>query len=70
MADEIYIEMKRIGSIMKVNAIDAKTGIEVSIQGPANTSKAHLEKIAVNKLKFRLNQLKPSSYSWSEFILH
>jgi len=49
---EIYIETQRIGSFVKVSAIDAKTGIEVSIQGPASASQNELETVAVNKLKY------------------
>ena len=49
---EVYIETQRIGSFVKVSAIDAKTGIEVSIQGPASATQKELETIAVNKLKY------------------
>lgn len=54
---EIYIEMKRIGQIMKVIAIDANTGLEVSIQGPANANPEQLKKVAADKLRYRLKQL-------------
>ena len=49
---EVYIETQRIGSFVKVSAIDAKTGIEVSIQGPASATQKELETIVVNKLKY------------------
>ncbi len=49
---EIYIETQRIGNLVKVSAIDAKTAIEVSIQGPASASQNELETIAINKLKY------------------
>jgi len=49
---QVYIETQRIGQLVKVSAIDAKTGIEVSIQGPASASQNELETIAVNKLKY------------------
>ena len=49
---EVYIETQRIGSFVKVSAIDANTGIEVSIQGPASATQNELETIAINKLKY------------------
>ncbi len=49
---EIYIETQRIGTLVKVSAIDAKTAVEVSIQGPASASQNELETIAINKLKY------------------
>lgn len=42
--------MKRIGSIMRVTAIDASTGTESVIQGPATASQSELQRIALNKL--------------------
>ena len=54
---EIYIEMQRIGNVMKVIAIDSKTGIEVLIQGPANENPTHLKKVAIDKLRYRLEKL-------------
>ncbi len=54
---EVYIEMIRLGTIVKVNAVDANTGVEVSIQGPASTSQEQLKKIAIDKLHYRLRQL-------------
>ncbi len=49
---EVYIETQQIGQLVKVSAIHAKTGIEVSIQGPASASQNELETIAINKLKY------------------
>ncbi len=49
---EVYIETQKIGTFVKVSAIDAKTGIEVSIQGPASATQKELETIVVNKLKY------------------
>jgi len=47
---EVIFEMKRIGSIMRVTAIDASTGTESVIQGPATASQSELQRIALNKL--------------------
>lgn len=54
---EIYLEFHPIGGQVKVTAIDAATGIEVSTFGPAKTAQADLERIAVRKLKRRISQI-------------
>lgn len=51
---EVYFEFTAIGSIVKVTAIDSRTGLEVSIMGPARTPQAELERIALQKLKAQL----------------
>lgn len=51
---EVYIEFKRVGQAFKVVAVDAATGEEVSIMGPASASQADLKRIAVRKLKRKL----------------
>lgn len=55
-SDEIYLEFRTIGQSQKVNAIDARTGIEVSVTGPLNAPRDQISKIAVQKLKRRLAQ--------------
>ena len=49
---EILIEYKRIGNIMRVSAVDAETGTEVTFQAPANAHPSDLQRLAVNKLKY------------------
>lgn len=53
---EIYIEYKQVGQAMKVTAIDAETGMEVVIMGPASAAQAHLQKIAIQKLEMQLKK--------------
>lgn len=53
---EIYIEFKQVGQAFKVNAVDAATGEEVSIMGPASAARSDLERIAVRKLKRKLGR--------------
>lgn len=53
---DVYFEFTAIGATVKVSAIDAATGTEVSIMGPANAAQADLERLAVQKLKARLNR--------------
>jgi hypothetical protein len=40
---------------MKVAAIDAATGIEVTVMGPAHARRADLQKLALAKLRKRLD---------------
>ena len=53
---EILFEFQVIGSTVKVTAIDSVTGTEVSIMGPANASRADLQRVALAKLKARLDR--------------
>lgn len=57
MADrEVLFEMSRVGAYMKVVAVDAETGTEVSIVGPATAPPAALKQQAVNRLIFVLKR--------------
>ncbi|EJW10807.1 hypothetical protein A33M_4040 [Rhodovulum sp. PH10] len=51
---EILFEMTVVGQYVKVVAIDALTGIEVSITGPAAAPRGELRRIAMRKLERRL----------------
>jgi hypothetical protein len=51
---EVYFEFTAIGSVVKVAAIDAETGLEVAVMGPASAARADLERLALQKLKARL----------------
>ncbi|HEX2653167.1 MAG TPA: serine hydroxymethyltransferase [Xanthobacteraceae bacterium] len=51
---EVFFEYTVIGSAVRVAAIDAVTGIEVTIMGPANAAQSDLERLALAKLKARL----------------
>lgn len=53
---EIYIEFVAHGSSVKVTAIDAASGTEVSIVGPAGAQRSALEQAAVNKLEYVLKK--------------
>ncbi len=53
---EVYFELYPVGDSMKVSAVDAATGIEVSIVGPANLPKSELEQVALNKLFYVMKQ--------------
>jgi hypothetical protein len=51
---EIYFEFTAIGRNVKVSAIDAATGTEVSVMGPSNASQADLQRLALQKLVAKL----------------
>ena len=53
---EVLFEMSKVGAYMKVVAVDAKTGTEVSIVGPANAPVEHLKRQAVNRLAWVLKR--------------
>jgi hypothetical protein len=51
---EVLFEFTAIGAVMKVAAIDAATGIEVTVMGPVHATRADLQKLALAKLRKRL----------------
>ena len=52
---EVLFEFTAVGAVLKVAAIDAATGIEVTVMGPASASRADLRKLALAKLRKRLD---------------
>ena len=54
--NEVFIETKQIGAILRVTAIDAATGTEIVFQAPANTSREGLNRLAMNKLRYVMNK--------------
>ncbi len=55
---EILFEITRIGSVVRVVAVDPDTGEEAVIQGPAQTSLELLKKTASDKLLYILEKKK------------
>ena len=53
---EIYLEFRAVGQQVKVTAIDAATGIEVSTFGPKSVAQEDLKRVAVRKLQRRIEQ--------------
>ena len=53
---EVYVEFVVQGSVVKVTAIDPKSGVEAIVVGPANASRAALSDAAVRKLAYVLNK--------------
>jgi hypothetical protein len=52
----IYFEFTRVGSVVKVVAMDSATGTEVSVFGPVHASQYDLERLARRKLEARLQR--------------
>jgi hypothetical protein len=53
---EILFEFTAIGRSVKVVAIHAASGIEVSVMGPASAARSDLERLALQKLVARLGR--------------
>lgn len=51
---EVYFEFTAIGRNVRVSAIDAATGTEVTVMGPASAAQADLQRLALQKLMARL----------------
>jgi len=51
---EVFLEYVVLGASAKVSAIDAETGVEVAAAGPASAPRFELERIALAKLRRRL----------------
>jgi hypothetical protein len=50
----VFFEFIAVGPQVKVTAVDATTGVEVSVVGPVSASYADLERVALAKLRARL----------------
>lgn len=53
---EIIMEIQRIGSILRVYAIDAETGTEAVFQAPASTDSFDLKALAERKIRYVLRK--------------
>ena len=56
--EEVLFEFHRIGSVVKVSAVDPVTLTEVSISGPASAGEAALRQAAIKKLRYVLARAK------------
>jgi uncharacterized protein DUF6898 len=55
-SDDVYFEFVAIGHSVKVTAIHAVSGVEVSVLGPAGAARSDLERLALQKLLVRLGR--------------
>ena len=51
---EVFFEFLNVGNSMRVTAIHERTGVEVVVIGPANAHQRDLQRLALNKLRRRL----------------
>jgi hypothetical protein len=51
---EILIESVQIGNSLRITAVDAATGTEVSFQAPLTSSRAAIQRLAADKLSYVL----------------
>ncbi len=54
--DEAIVEFIRVGSMLKVVAVDTVTGFEVSMIGDPRSSSQELGRLALQKLRYALNK--------------
>lgn len=53
---EVFFEFVSVAGLIKVSAIDAATGTEVSVFGPASAARRDLERLALRKLEAALQR--------------
>lgn len=51
---QVFFEFTQVGSQMRVAAIDAATSIEIVLIAPLTASRAHMQSLALAKLRRRL----------------
>lgn len=62
-AHEVYVEFKPVGRYVKVSAICAKTGFEVSIVGDPQAGQQELKRLAVRKLYHVMEKSKKKGHN-------
>jgi hypothetical protein len=55
-SDGVYFEFVTQGAVVKVTAIDGRSGTEASIVAPAASPRAALEQAAIRKLEYVLKK--------------
>jgi|APTNR8051073442_1049403.scaffolds.fasta_scaffold00954_18 hypothetical protein len=53
---EVFFEFRTLGDYTQVRAIDALTGVEISVTTPSNAARSDQMKLATNKLRFVLQK--------------
>jgi hypothetical protein len=56
-SDEVILEFTRIGALVRVSAMHAPSLIEVVVQGPIAAGTEALERLALDKLAWRLRSI-------------
>lgn len=47
----VYFEMTALGGVARMAAVDAQTGVEAVVTGPAHAARSDLEALALRKLE-------------------
>lgn len=58
---EVIFEFTKIGQYIKVSAIDVATGVEATLNVPAQLSQKEIEKFALKRLKMLLKKEEESN---------
>lgn len=53
---EVFLEFVALGASVKVSAVHAATGVEVSAVGPSGAARADLQRLVLRKLEQRLRR--------------
>jgi hypothetical protein len=56
-SDEVILEFVRIGAVVRVSAMHAPSLTEVVVQGPVTAGPGALERLALDKLAWRLRSV-------------
>lgn len=56
---DVIFEFSAVGNSVKVCAVDARSGLEVSIVGPVNAGEAALRRAALDKLNYMMEKRSP-----------
>ncbi|MEP4380173.1 MAG: hypothetical protein ABJ215_13460 [Alphaproteobacteria bacterium] len=56
----VIFEFSAVGNAVKVCAVDADTGFEVSIVGPVGAGEEALRRTALSKLRYMLEKRRPT----------
>lgn len=56
---DVIFEFSAVGNSVKVCAVDARSGLEVSIVGPVNAGEAALRRAALDKLEYMMDKRRP-----------
>lgn len=54
--EQFILEYYKVNNLLKVSAIDPKSGVEVSVFGAVSCSREFITGLAIQKLKFQLNK--------------
>ena len=60
---EVLFEFVSVGRYLRVNAIDPRTGIEITMTADPRYGESHIKRIATRKLAYVISKKRPSFLS-------